>query len=30
MNLAPEREPGYLCQGYCAHFEKCKPNLAEE
>jgi hypothetical protein len=30
MNIPPEREPGYLCQGYCAHYDKCRPNLAEE
>jgi hypothetical protein len=29
MDLAPEREPGYLCS-YCSHYVKCRPELKEE
>lgn len=29
LGIAPEREPGYLCN-YCSHFEKCKPDLLDE
>ncbi len=27
MGIPPAKEPGYLC-GYCAHYEKCKPEEA--